>query len=138
MVIVCGVLTGLNKGAFYKCTALTSITLPNDLKIIQEYTFERCEKLKKIKLPEKLSYISENAFRDCISLESVTIPSSVWSIEEDAFIGCKNLKYAYFEEKSGWKQYFRMHGSSFEVDLSKPSKAAEELRVGLKLYIYWI
>lgn len=102
--------------------------------MIQEHTFERCEKLNKIKLPEDLVFIEYSAFRDCISLESVTIPSSVWSIEEDAFIGCKNLKYAYFGWKSGWKEYFGIQGESFKVDLSNPSEAAEKLQLGLKLY----
>lgn len=39
MVIVCGVLTGLNKGAFMNCTNLKQIILPKTLETIGRYAF---------------------------------------------------------------------------------------------------
>lgn len=48
MVIVCGVLTGLNKGAFSYCRGLTSVTIGNGVTSIGEYAFYNCSGLKNI------------------------------------------------------------------------------------------
>ena len=51
MVIVCGVLTGLNKGAFSGCTGLTSVTIPDSVTSIGEYAFYNCTGLTSVTLP---------------------------------------------------------------------------------------
>lgn len=48
MVIVCGVLTGLNKGAFSGCTKLTSIVIPNSVTSIDFAAFSACSGLKTV------------------------------------------------------------------------------------------
>jgi hypothetical protein len=72
MVIVCGVLTGLNKGAFYGCSSLTSVTIVNSL-----------------------TSIGDSAFAGCTGLTSVTIPDSVTSIGDLAFYNCYGLIEVY-------------------------------------------
>lgn len=47
MVIVCGVLTGLNKGAFYGCSGLTSVTIGNKVTRIDSQAFDNCS-VKKV------------------------------------------------------------------------------------------
>ncbi len=47
-VIVCGVLTGLNKGAFYDCSSLTSVTIGNGVTSIGYNAFDDCSSLTNV------------------------------------------------------------------------------------------
>ena len=60
--------TSIGDQAFYNCTGLTSVTLPNSI-----------------------TEIGNNAFYGCTGLTNVTIPNSVTSIGEEAFLGCIKL-----------------------------------------------
>ena len=66
--------TGIGVCAFYGCTGLTSITIPNTV-----------------------TCISNAAFYGCNGLSSFTIPNSVESIGINAFYGCDNLQYNEYE-----------------------------------------
>jgi len=70
---------------------LTSITIPNSVKSIEEGLFSGCERLTSISLPNSLTAISNQMFMNCKSLTSITIPNSVTSIGESAFYGCTSL-----------------------------------------------
>jgi hypothetical protein len=58
--------------AFYNCSYLTSVNIPNNV-----------------------TNIGNRAFMSCESLTSVTIPNSVTSIEDKAFASCDNLSELY-------------------------------------------
>ena len=60
--------------------------------VIADYAFWGCTSLKSVTIPNSVTSIGEGAFEDCKSLTSVTIPNSVTSIGEDAFYGCSLLK----------------------------------------------
>ncbi len=76
--------------AFYKCEALTEITLPSTLKSIEEKAFFRTS-IKEAALPEGLTYIGKDAFAYCTGLKEITIPSTIEEIGEYAFYNSKNL-----------------------------------------------
>ena len=62
---------GITEGAFYGCTGLTSITLPDALRSITEETFYGCTGLTSITLPDTLTAIWESAFAGCTGLKEV-------------------------------------------------------------------
>ena len=54
--------TSIGKGAFYSCTGLTSITLPNSMTSIGAYAFYGCTGLPSIMIPDSVTSIGANAF----------------------------------------------------------------------------
>lgn len=77
--------SGIGYDAFYKCTELTSITMPKRLQSIEGYAFYGCSKLTNITIPSSVERIDSYAFYGCSGLTSITIPSSVMSIGDAAF-----------------------------------------------------
>ena len=77
--------------AFRDCSSLTSVTIPNSVTSIGGQTFEGCSSLTSITIPNSVTSIGIYAFADCSSLTSVTIPNSVTSIGDAAFANCSSL-----------------------------------------------
>ena len=72
--------------------ASQNTVIPNDVAIIDNYTFGECYNKTSITIPNSVTTIGVHAFNSCINLESIEIPNSVTSIEECAFHGCTSLK----------------------------------------------
>ena len=83
--------TSIGNYAFYECRSLTSVTIPNSVTSIGEWAFTYCRSLTSVTIPNSVTSIGEWAFSYCISLTSVTIPNSVTSISGGAFAGCSSL-----------------------------------------------
>ena len=77
--------------AFYFCSGLTSITIPNSVTSIDYWAFQSCSSLTSITIPNSVTSIGQNAFSDCSGLTSITIPNGVTSIGYGAFSGCSVL-----------------------------------------------
>jgi hypothetical protein len=100
-------------GAFYRCTSITSVTIPDSVMTIADGTFAGCSSLTSVTIPagvamgnsvfagctalsnltisDGVTSIENATFDNCISLTSVTIPNSVTSIRECAFASCSSL-----------------------------------------------
>jgi len=83
--------TSIGGGAFYNCSGLESITIPNSVTSIGEDAFRGCSGLTSITIPNSVTSIGNWAFHNCSGLESITIPNSVTSIGNYAFRGCSGL-----------------------------------------------
>ena len=83
--------TSIGYQAFYYCSGLTSVTIPNSVTSIGEWAFYCCTGLTSVTIPGSVTSIGSEAFRGCSGLTSVTIPGSVTSIGDYAFYGCSGL-----------------------------------------------
>ena len=83
--------TSIGEWAFWGCTGLTSITIPNSVTSIGECAFSGCTGLTSITIPNSVTSIGDRAFSGCTGLTSITIPNSVTSIGEWALSGCTGL-----------------------------------------------
>ena len=83
--------TSIGVLAFYNCSGLTSVTIPNPVTEIGYSAFSGCRGLTSVTIPTSLKTIGERAFKDCQSLTSVAIPNSVTTIGDLAFYNCSAL-----------------------------------------------
>ena len=84
--------TSVGDYAFFYCSRLMEITIPEGVTSIREHAFAYCSSLKEITIPEGVTSIGNSAFISCDSLIEITIPGSVASIGDYAFAYCSNLK----------------------------------------------
>lgn len=109
--------TSIGHTAFWGCTAVNSLRLSKNLKVIPSECFSQievtdlyipegietieydafgiCPKIKDVSFPKSLKAIGRGVFWNCKSLRTVTIPSSVKEIGILAFTGCKSLTDVY-------------------------------------------
>lgn len=82
--------TSISSTAFYYCTSLTSVKIPNSVTSIKNGAFCQCVELNSIDIPNGITSIGDYAFEMC-NLTSLKIPNSVISIGEYAFLNCSKL-----------------------------------------------
>ena len=110
---------GIAGTAFYGCTGLTNVTIPNSVTSIGKQAFSSCSGLTSVTIPNSVTNIGESAFSGCSgltevnynatncttmgtnnnpvfavcsSLTTVNIGKNVQNIPEYAFYGCSGLK----------------------------------------------
>ena len=84
--------TEIEASAFFNCSRLTSITIPNSVTSIGGRVFEYCSSLTSVTIPNSVTSIGVRAFGECSSLTSITIPNSVTSIGDASFADCSGLR----------------------------------------------
>ena len=83
--------TTIGEWAFYNCTSLASVTIPDNVTAIDEGAFAYCTSLTSVTIPNSVGEIGSHIFEGCTALTSITIPDSVTTIGEYAFFGCTSL-----------------------------------------------
>lgn len=113
----------LGKNAFYGCTSLTSVELPENITSIPDGAFRECSSLTTVEIPETVTEIGRSAFegsaiqsveipatvnsigsrafKDCTSLTSVSMPENLYQISPQTFMGCTSLKSITIPESVG-------------------------------------
>jgi hypothetical protein len=69
--------TGIGEWAFYECSDLVSVTIPEGVTAIGKWAFAGCSRLASVTIPKGVA--------------SIAIPASVVSIGEGAFGFCRSL-----------------------------------------------
>ena len=73
------------------CSALGSLTIGDNVKIIAEHAFGYCQGLTSLEFGRSITSIAKCAFEGCTGLTKVTIPNSITSIAEGSFQGCSGI-----------------------------------------------
>ena len=135
-----GSVTSIGRYAFYNCSGLTSITIPDSVTSIGERAFAGCSGLTSATIGNGVTSIGYRAFYGCSGLTSVTIGDGVTSIGYEAFAGCSGLTSVTFENTSGWQvsssSDFGSYTDLSSDDLFDASTAATYLKSTYDDY-YW-
>ena len=107
-------ITKIRSYAFYYCTSLSSITIPNSVTSIDKNAFNNCTSLSSVTIPNSVTSIGDHVFIDCTSLASVTVKSSIPpSLGTDVFYNTNQSLVIYvpsgsvenYKAASGWSTY---------------------------------
>ena len=111
--------------AFFRCSGLTSLTLPSGVTEIGDYAFFRCSGLTSLTIPSGVTEIGGNAFYCCSGLTSLTIPSGVTKIGDSAFDFCSGLTSLTIPSSVTWIGDNAFSGCSGLTSLTLPSGVTE-------------
>lgn len=103
--------TAIGDRAFYECSGLTCITIPDSVTNIGTAAFAYCASLTSVKIPDSITVIEDKMFYKCSGLTSATIPGSVTSILGVAFNYCPNLRSIYFSGNPPSSTHFAFSGT---------------------------
>ena len=111
-VIIPDSVINIERYALYRCSKLTSITIPDNVTTIGEYAFDGCS-LTNITIPDSVTTIGESAFGGN-PLTSIRIPKNVTSIGYGITDGCRNLVSIDVDESN--TKYCSVDGVLYDKD----------------------
>ena len=84
--------TAIGRRAFYGCAGLSDMSLPNSVTTVGDDAFGGCIRLTAFTGGEGLKTLGTQAFMNCISLRTVIFPDTVTHLPNSCFAGCISLK----------------------------------------------
>ncbi len=83
--------TSIGESAFFFCSELESVTIPDSVTSIGISAFSGCSRLTNVTIPDGVTSIGASAFSGCSGLANLVIPDSVADIGSGAFYDCSGL-----------------------------------------------
>lgn len=125
-VVISGKTVNIPREAFRGCRSLESVKILKGVKVIGNNAFYQCSSLKKIELPEGLTSIEWGAIEECTALESVTVPSTCTKIGDYAFNGDISLKKVRLKEGLQTIKYRAFRGCKSLSDINIPRSVGQD------------
>jgi len=91
-------ITEIGANAFKEKRNISSVILPETMKVIGELAFQYCVNMNSINLPNNINFIGKSAFIYCEGLKSINIPTSMKVISDSTFDYCKNISEIYIPD----------------------------------------
>ena len=86
----------IGPSAFKDVTRITSVVIPDTVKVIDDLAFYGCTYLESVDIPNSVETIGEGAFSGCIRLKMIAIGNGVKTIDKEAFLNCDKLTDVYY------------------------------------------
>jgi hypothetical protein len=84
-------ITEIGIDAFYNCSKLEFVAIPDSVVTLHPAAFMACSGLTSVKIGSSVSTIPSNTFSDCKRLTFVKLPNSVKHIGIKAWLNCQSL-----------------------------------------------